>query len=444
MAESEIDGLAILGRSNDAWPSTPGLVLVHELLLPEVRSRFLETLSERKLWDGGLLCLTPAEWGIWSRTGSSFGIEALSPLWGEPQHSCAVEEPSELRRSRLRQVTGLFLGAFHLALDGDAASLAGVATEIRDRLEQESSPIAFPPRWNAGASAKTIHASVLGALHATLAAEVSPDPGEPTEASLFAVLRPARSAGAVRALMGSLLADLPADFIGDEVLALYLLPGPLGSRLSSNLVAVVSDDAPLDRCAQLHFALGQHLRLLPRREVQAAFGRLGGPVVIPISSLAGILRRRLFATPLRRHAIAMNRQLLLGEDVLSDAFEGPDFSPEDLAFELAVGIEDMQQFWASPGRACDVLDLFYGRLPALIHLARGGSHLAGLAEAQEQLASSVDPAQAFAGREGLKAAWCDPSTADLGRARELLRDRGPMLLRLQEVAVEVLMAAESG
>jgi hypothetical protein len=243
--------------------------------------------------------------------------------------------------------------------------------------------------------------------------------------------------------MSTLLADLPTDFIGPEVLALYLLPGPVGSRLSWSLLAVVPDEAALDRCAALRFRLAQHLRLLPQREVQSVFGASGGVLVIPLSSLAGMLRRRLFGSPSRRLTIERHRQLLVGEDVIDTVLEGPTASAEDLAPELAGVMEAVQRLWSGPSRACDIHDLFYGRLPALIHRSRTGTWSGSLAEAQSLLAESVDPAQAFAGKEGIKEAWCDPATADLGRGREFIRDRGPMILRLQEVAVEALLAAET-
>jgi hypothetical protein len=243
--------------------------------------------------------------------------------------------------------------------------------------------------------------------------------------------------------MATLLADLPTDFIGPDVLALYLLPGPVGSRLSWSLLAVVPSEAALDRCAALRFRLAQHLRLLPQREVQSVFGASGGVLVMPLSSLAGMLRRRLFGAPSQRLTIERHRQLLVGEDVIDTVLEGPAASPEDLAPELAGVMEAVQALWSGSSRACDIHDLFYGRLPALIHRARTGTWSGSLAEAQSMLAESVDPAQAFAGKEGLKEAWCDPVTADLSRAREFLRDRGPMVLRLQEVAVETLLAAEA-
>jgi hypothetical protein len=173
------------------------------------------------------------------------------------------------------------------------------------------------------------------------------------------------------------------------------------------------------------------------------FGASGGVLVIPLSSLAGMLRRRLFGSPSRRLTIERHRQLLVGEDVIDTVLEGPTASSEDLAPELAGVMEAVQRLWSGPSRACDIHDLFYGRLPALIHRSRTGTWSGSLAEAQSLLAESVDPAQAFAGKEGIKEAWCGPATADLGRGREFLRDRGPMILRLQEVAVEALLAAET-
>jgi len=442
MESSGVEGVAILGSGSSSWASSPGLVVVHEPALPEVRARFLDNATEAGLWAGGLLCLTRAEWAIWSRTASSFDVEELLPLWGPPQISSAVEAPDHRRRARLRALTGLVLDSFHegLAAGSDVEPLAA---EARDRLEQEASPTAFPPLWLPGASPKQIHASVLGAFHATLGAEKVSDEGLPLDPAVMTSIRPARSAPLVRELLATLLTDLPEDFIGEETLALYLLPRAWGSRLSWNLVAVMADDAPLDRCAELRFALQQHTKMLPRRETEAVFGAGGGVSVLPLSSLSGVLRRRLFASPLRRLAVSVHRQLLLGSDVLSEALEGPEYVVEDLAFELAQIIEDMQGLWSRRSRACDVHELFYGRIPALLALLRGDETTFGLNEAQEALASSVDPAQAFAGRQGAKLSWCDPSTADLGRAREFLRDRGPMVLRLQEVAVESLLAFES-
>jgi len=254
---------------------------------------------------------------------------------------------------------------------------------------------------------------------------------------------PTRNGSSLRNLLSTLLSDLPSGFISAEVLALYLMPRSWGSRLSWNLVAVVTDDAPLDRCAELRFALQQHLRMLPRREVRSVFDQGGGVEVVPRSTIAGIVRKRLFSSPLQHLSMRRHRVLLLGSDVLEDTFEGPDFEPENLAFELGQILEAVQSLWAESLRACDIHELFYGRLPALLGLLRGAEPSQSLAEAQAALSDSVDPAQAFAGREGSKAAWCDPSTSDLGRGREFLRDRGPMVVRMQEVVIEALLASET-
>lgn len=448
MSDSGVEGISILGSSARAWPSAPEHVVIHEPAAPEVRARFLELLGARGLSGEGLLSLTPAEWGIWSRSGTSFGLESGRPLWGAPQRASASTEESTLRRARLRTCTGLFWTEFHRALATEDDTVTSLGEELRDRVEQEVSPTDFPPRWLPGADSKSIHASVLGALHTTLAGEVAVDPhplgdaGEPGDPGGGDSVGPHRTAAAVADLVATLLADLPSHFIGPEVLALYLLPGPVGSRLSWSLVAVVPDSAALDRCADLRFRLTQHLRLLGRREVQAVFGRSGGVVVVPNGSFAGMLRRRLFSSPSRRSTIGSHRLLLLGDDVIAEGLEGPETGAGDAAQDLACVIEEVQSLWAKPSRACDVHDVFYGRLPALIHWSRTGVVGAPLSVVQSLLAESVDPAQAFAGKEGGREAWCHPSTADLGRAREFLRDRGPMILRLQEVAVEALLAAE--
>ena len=449
MSDSGIEGISILGRAAGAWPSAPALVVIHESAGPEVRARFLDQLAARGLSGQGCLCLTPAEWGIWSRSSDSLGLDLGRPLWGAPQRASASVDQSASRIARLRTCSGLFWTAFHRALAAGGATVLSLGEELRDRLEQEVSPTTFPPRWLPDADLKVIHASVLGALHTTFAGEVAVDPvplcDEPMpgggQGDNLAV--PYRTVAAVEELVATLLADLPSHFIGSEVLALYLLPGPVGSRLSWSLVAVVPDSAALERCADLRFRLTQHLRLLDRRAAQAVFEGNGGVVVVPSGSVAGMLRRRLFSSPSRRVTVGRHRILLLGEDVLSEGLVGPETGVGDAAQDLACVIQELQSLWAKPSRACDVHDLFYGRLPALIHWARTGAIGAPLSVAHSLLAESVDPAQAFAGKEGQRETWCHPSTADLGRAKEFLRDRGPMVLRLQEVAVEAVLAAES-
>ena len=126
--------------------------MVHAPVLPEIRARFLENLSEANLWSGGLLCLTPAEWGIWSRTPRSADIEELLPLWGVPQLSSARMDLESLRAGRLRAVCQLAREEFHSALWHQSDRVAALGHEIRDRLEQEVAPSNFPPLWSADAS----------------------------------------------------------------------------------------------------------------------------------------------------------------------------------------------------------------------------------------------------------------------------------------------------
>ena len=440
LVASGLQPISVLAAAPSPWAQRFSAVVVHEPSSPEVRATALLQLSSAGLAGQRVLCLTPAEWTQWSRGTSAAFLDTSSPLWGSPQVPSPPGSPDEVRRDRLREASGQFLGAFHRALWANSPEMAAIAGEIRDRLERDVPPVDFPARLDADAGALDLHSSVLGAFHQSFAREVATDgSGElwPADAPSPGLCR---SAEAVCDLLTPLLADLPSKLLGDEVLALYLLPGPFGTRLSYELLAVVSDDAPLDRSALLRLRLQQHLRMLPRRQVEATFGLGGRVLVLPDSALRGLLRRRLFVRPLRRLAIRTHRVLLGGEDVIAQGLEGPEFSPRDLGVEFAALVEETQALWFSDSCALAAHELMYGAWPALLNLIRGGASTDSLGTAHERLGGFPDPAQQFIGENGSNPGWSEPGSANMGRAREFLRDRGPMLVRIQEVAGEVLLS----
>ncbi|MEE2827744.1 MAG: hypothetical protein VX498_01030 [Myxococcota bacterium] len=434
--------MAVLEAEPGGWPSDPALVVVHEPGSPVERAALLARLpSALPAEEGGqVLSLTRAEWAIWSGSAAGRRMAIDEPLWGESLDPARQLAEEELRRDRLRAAWGVYARPLHRAFFEGKAEAITWAGETRDRLEQEVLPVHFPFRPDDQALATEHYCSALGALHTVFTGEISEDRGESVIELGERAPTPLRSRAALLRLVEPLLVDLPVNFTDDPVQALYLLPGPLGTRLSWQLLVVVSSEAPLQWAAGLRSRLHQHLGLLEPRSVRAAFGARGGPIVMTAPALSALVRRRLFERPLHRLVIKQHRELLRGEDVLAEAFEGPDCSARDLSVEVAALIEATHRCWSQPGSVSEVYNLLLGAWPALIHLLRGGGALDSLAEIHAEWASSPDPAQAFVGSEGSRDGWADPTTADLGRSRELLRDRGPVLARIQEVAVEAALA----
>jgi hypothetical protein len=54
------------------------------------------------------------------------------------------------------------------------------------------------------------------------------------------------------------------------------------------------------------------------------------------------------------------------------------------------------------------------------------------------MSGSTDPALSRVGSAASGQGWGDPACVDLSRSRELLREWGPTLLRLQEATVEAM------
>ncbi len=344
------------------------------------------------------------------------------------------------RRALLRAASDGYLHR----LDPDGVKMGrAAAAHLRDQLEALGSPVRFPPRPGPDAVPAGVLASALGAFSVVFGGEVAIDPGEPLRERDVAASPPARGADGIAALFDPLLLDVPRHF-GEAVRALYLLPGPLGTRRSWQLVAVVADDAPVHAAAALPRRLRQHVAMLDAGAVRGACGGRAAPVVVTESALAGVVRRRLFGRPTRRLAIRRHRRLLLGTDVLATgdapAFAGPDHVRDDLAAELGSLVAATAACWTRGASGLATTELLFGAWPAVLHLIRTGDPLAPLAAAHEALASSADPAQARTGAAARKlgAALGDPFAADLSRPKALLRDFGPTLVRLQDASFEAL------
>lgn len=432
-------GLAPLGvaappaRGGSAPPSAPGAVVVCEPGPPERRAALLARLG-RFRGRGPVLALTPAEWQVWAAGPAGARIAWLPPAWG------ALPEPSpcsDPRRRDLRGVAGVHAGPLASALHArDGLACRALLAWERDELETLGNPSLFPPRPQADAGLAEHEAAAIGAMHAVFGAEVAIDPGfagqpPPTDTP--------RSEPAVRRLAEPLLADLPPWF-EEEVQALHLLPGPWGTRVSWQILALVDDEAPLLRAARLRDRLRQHLGMLPAAE-RLCLTLGGGPLVLTRAAAAGIVRRRLFGRPLRRLALRAARQVLLGSDILASALEGPDLVPDDFSFELAAMAESTAACWQADASAAIVSDLLFCAWPAVLHLLRGGPPGTSLAEIHESLARSADPAIARIAATARRLPLRDPLCADPGRPVALLRDHGPALVRIQEAAFEALAAA---
>ena len=425
-------GVAVAPTSSRLPPGAPTAALVHAPGPPEQRAALMTDLGRRA--DSLCLALTPAEWALLSCTADGARLAGSGSAWGELAPPPLQDEPA-LRRRALRAIASLHLGAYAQALsDRRWPDAARCAAWLRDELELAGSPSRFPPRAADDAPPIEHEAATLGALHAVFAAEVAVDDGE----GLVGDAPPQRTTSEADELAAIVLADLPGHAAA-ALRALYLLPGPFGSRRAWQLTAIVADEAPLVEACRSRARLAQHLAMVPDTLRRAVLGD-DGPVVLTEAAAAGLVRRRLTAEPLRRLTARLHRRLLLGDDVLEAALLGPDLVPADLAAELAALLVATAACWRRDASEAATRDLAFGSWPAALHLLRGGSPLDSLRDAHAALAAGVDPAVSALARRGQRPAALAP--AGRGRPTALLRDRGPALIRIQEVAVETLNALQ--
>ena len=416
----------VLSRAGaTSWAGAPEYVVVHQPASPEARAVFLSG-------DGpATLALTPREFDIW--TASSLGRATASgdPLWGD-RLPVAEEDDVEGRRRRLRSASRLWWHAVPNALGRDGHGAEAEANALRAICERETLPSRFPPIPPPGADADTLHAATLGVVHATFAGEVAPDTGAQIDPDATAA--PPRTLAPLLELLRPLVADLPRHVHAD-LLSLHLVPGPWGTRHAWQLLAVVADDAPLHGAAALRRRLDAHLGMIG----DGWRGTLShGPVVLTRAALHGQLTRRLFHRPLRRLGLRLHASLLIGEDTIADGLRGADWTPLDLRAEIAALLTATGAAFRPGTTDVAMRDLLLGAWPALLHLCGGGSPLDSLASIHAALAGRTDPALARVGSVALKQPWGRPEAVDRGRATEGLRDWGPILVRMQEAALEVL------
>ena len=403
----------------------PSKVLVHEPAAPDVRAGFLTSVAGQ-----GVLALSTREWEIWSEgcSGRLIGPTAWGTVLGAD-----TEDDDEGRRRRLRQAADLIWTALPPTLDRGAPpdAIRHVASAFRSLCSRETLPSRFPAIAPADAPADAVYAALLGVAHATFAGEVASEPGTPLPPEAGLPMSPA-----VERFARLLRADVPAHLRAD-LLGLYLLPGPLGAAHHHRLVAVVPDDEPLHRAASLRRRLHAHLGMLPRDLVAGLFHGGLAPLVLTRAALWGHLRRRLWRRPLRRLSIRLDGHLLLGDDVLLEGCDGLDFTPADLRHEVAAAITATGAVFAG-GTAGQARELLFGCWPRIISLLGGGDPVTPLADIHADLAGRTDPAVSRVGSGAAAQPWGDPLSLDRGRAEPVLRDWGPTLIRMQEVALEVL------
>lgn|GEM_PF-1726564 len=409
---------------------TPAHILVHEPADPAQRAACYASAAGL----GPVLLLSTREWEVWSGGLLGRQVDPSQPSWGAPL-PVVDEDDVERRRRRLRQAGELLWWDLPRSLHRDGGDPARVAEGLRSVCARETLPSRFPPIPPVGADGDAIFAASFGVAHATFAGEVAHDLGSALEPDDRA--EPAPNAAACDLLTRTLLADLPAH-IRHEMIALYLLPGPWGTLHAHQLVAVVADDAPLHRAAALRRRLSSHLGMTPRALRAGLFLAGSEPLVVSRSTLQGQLRRRLWRRPLRRIAIRLGAQRLVGDDVLYDGLLGTDFSGTDMRTELAALISATGAVFQA-GSAAEARDLTFGAWPRTIALLAGRSPLQSWQGVHADLAARTDRALARVGSAARNQPWGDPESVDRGRAAPFLRDWGPALIRLQEVALEVLV-----
>lgn len=420
-------------RSAASLEDAPRFVLVHEPAGPEARSGFYAASAAG---GRGVLLLSTREWEVWSGGVSGRHLRPDTPAWGTPL-PVVDDDDVEARRRALRQAAELFWRELPASLHRDAEpeAAARVAEGLRDLCSRETLPSRFPPIPPTDADGDAVFAACFGVAHATFAGQVASDDGPALDPS--AVPEQAAPHDVALEQLGRILrSDLPAH-LREELLALYLLPGPWGTLHQNQFVAIVSDDAPLHRAAGLRRRLAAHLGMVPRDLLAGACLHTTEPLVVSLSTLHGQLRRRLWRRPLRRLAIRLEGRRLLGEDVLYDGLAGTDFVGTDLRAEVAALTTATAAVFQG-GTAGAARDLLFGAWPRTIALINGRSPLEPLPAVHADLASRTDHALARVGSAARSQPWGDPVSLDRGRAAPFLKEWGPALIRLQEFAVEVL------
>jgi len=433
---------AVLELQSRAAPpgSEPGLVLIHATTTPHQRTGLLQALSEElPASSARVLALSESEWPLWRDTSGLARSLPEAAHWGTLPVAGAPASALQVRTAVLRRAAGLYVDDLprRLGLDASREEVAGLCASLRDLLAEVAVPARFPALPPSSVSLHEQVAAAIGVFHAALGGEsevAAPGAG----AAEVAAFPPPRTAAPARELVAPLLADLPRP-IAEQMRALYLLPGPWGTRHRWRLCAVLPGDAPLLQAAGLRRHLQQHLRMLPLRDRAAILGQDERLLVLTEDALAGLLTRRLFQRPLFGLSIRAHRQLLLGEDVVGQLALADEYcSGADIRAEVAGLIAETGSCWRDLPASLAVRDLLFGAWPALLHLARGGAATDSLAAVHEGLCSSTDSALSRVGSAASSQAWGDPSYVDLSRSRELLRQWGPCLLRLQEATVEAL------
>ncbi len=418
-----------LGSSVDAE-----LLLVHLSSPPQLRARLLEVLAVNYTAPNQrVLALSEAELSL---CHAALGLRPQdSGAWGTPLLSAEVSEQA-YRERLLRHSAGLYFDQLHVRLAAAAPreEVARLCSTLRDQLAEVAVPARFPDLPAVDGSIDDLFAGAVGVFHAAFSAEQGPT-GLPTS-SLAA--KAARTADAARRLVAPLLADLAQPAV-EQLTSLYLSPGPFGTRHRWRLLAVVAGDAPLLEVAALRRHLQQHLSMLDERSRLSLLCGDAGPIVLTETALAGLMSGRLFPRPLSGLALHAHSQLLVGEDVLARC-PGSDAAPStsDLRAEVASLVLETRSCWSADRGSLAVRDLLFGAWPSVLHVARGGDPSDSLASIHQTLSDSTDPALSRVGSAASAQGWGDPSCVDLSRSRELLREWGPTLLRLQEATVEAV------
>ena len=409
-------------------------LLIHASSPPQLRARFLEEVAEEFNSPGEqVLALSEAEWPL---CYVALGLLPRSEgLWGTLP---PVEQaPSHMSRDRiLRASAGLYMDDLHvlLASVGNREEVSQLCTVLRDLLAEVAVPARFPELPPPDASVEELYAASIGVFHAALSGEQ-----RCSDVPSHSVKSPAaRTAGAAEKLLAPLLADISEPALA-QLSALYLVPGPFGTRHRWRLLAVVPGAAPLQAVAALRRNLQQHLSMLDSRAYASVMDEGRAPIVVTETALEGLMGGRLFVRPLSALAFSAHSQLLAGTDVLAEMPAPTENSlQEDLHVEFSGLLLETRSCWLKDRGSLAVRDLLFGAWPSVLHLARGGAPSASLASIHEELSRSIDPALSRVGSAASSQGWGDPSCVDLSRSRELLREWGPTLLRLQEATMEAL------
>jgi hypothetical protein len=425
---------ARLERQRGASPMPFGSLLIHASSPPQLRARLLEELAEEFSLPGEeVLALSEAEWPL---CHSALGLLPLADgLWGNLPAVSPV--PDHVARDRVLRISaGLYLDDLPalLASVGNREQVSRLCTGLRDLLAEVAVPARFPEVPALDASVEELYAASIGVFHAALSGEQRSSDVEFDSVDS----PPARTTGAAHKLLAPLLADISEPTLA-RLSSLYLVPGPFGTRHRWRLLAVVPGNAPLQAAAALRRNLQQHLSMLDERAYASVMDEGRGPVVVTETALGALMGGGLFARPLSALSLRAHSQLLVGTDVLAEmpVRKGSSIQ-EDLHSEFAGLLLETHSCWLRDRGSLAVRDLLFGAWPSVLHLARGGSPSASLASIHEELRRSTDPALSRVGSAASSQGWGDPSCVDLSRSRELLREWGPTLLRLQEATMEAM------